>query len=112
MRVARYYNNQDIRLEEYPKPAIGRGELLVKVFASGICGTDAMEWYRIRKGPRILGHEIAGKIVESESEKYSVGQRVFVSHHVPCNHCKYCLAGDHTACETLHQGNYDPGGRL
>jgi L-iditol 2-dehydrogenase len=110
MIVAKYYNNNDIRLEELPIPKIGPGEILVKVHASGICGTDVMEWYRIQKAPRILGHEIAGKIVESQSDKYQPGQRVFVSHHVPCNTCKYCLAGHHTACDTLHAGNYDPGG--
>ncbi|MDP6265511.1 MAG: alcohol dehydrogenase catalytic domain-containing protein [Candidatus Woesearchaeota archaeon] len=86
------------------------GEILVKMKASGICGTDAMGWYRIKKAPRVLGHEIAGEIVESKSKKYTVGQRVFVSHHVPCNNCKYCLEDNHTACETLHTGNYDPGG--
>jgi L-iditol 2-dehydrogenase len=69
-----------------------------------------MEWYRIKKAPRILGHEIAGDIVESKSDKYHPGQRVFVSHHVPCFNCKYCRAGNHTACDTLHSGNYDPGG--
>jgi len=110
MKVAKYYNNNDIRIEEIPKPQIGDGELLVKVIASGICGTDAMEWYRIKKAPRILGHEIAGDIVESKTDKYKVGMRVFVSHHVPCNNCKYCLNDNHTACDTLHNGNYDPGG--
>ena len=110
MRVAKYYNNQDIRLEEVPKPRIGRGEILVKVAASGICGTDLMEWYRIKKSPRVLGHEITGTIVESSSRKHKVGERVFVSHHVSCNECQYCLAGNPTACQTLHQGNYDPGG--
>ncbi len=110
MLVAKYYNNNDIRLEDYPVPVIGPGEILVKVRASGICGTDVMEWYRIKKAPRILGHEITGEIVESKSDKYKKGQRVFVSHHVPCNECKYCRAGNHTACDVLHQGNYDPGG--
>ena len=109
MRVAMWYNNRDVRLEEMPVPRIEPGEILVKVMASGICGSDVMEWYRARKGPRILGHEMAGEIVESKS-KFKVGQRVFVSHHVPCNECKYCLAGNHTACDTLHKGNYDPGG--
>ncbi len=110
MKVAVYYNNNDIRIEERPKPEISDGEILVKMKASGICGTDVMEWYRIKKAPRVLGHEIAGEIVESKSEKYKPGQRVFVSHHVPCNKCKYCSEGNHTACETLHKGNYDPGG--
>ncbi len=110
MKTAVYYNNNDIRIEDRPKPEIKDGEILVKVKASGICGTDLMEWYRIKKAPRVLGHEMAGEIVESMSDKFSVGQRVFVSHHVPCNECKHCLSGNHTACETLHKGNYDPGG--
>ncbi len=110
MKVAVYYNNKDIRLEDREIPAINQGEILVKVKVSGICGTDIMEWYRIKKAPRILGHEIAGEIVESNSDKYTVGQRVFVSHHVPCNTCQYCLNDNHTACDTLHSGNYDPGG--
>jgi len=49
MRVAMYYNNKDVRLEEMPTPRIGPGELLVKVLASGICGSDVMEWYRIKR---------------------------------------------------------------
>jgi L-iditol 2-dehydrogenase len=110
MKTAVYYNNNDIRIEERPKPEINHGEILVKMRASGICGTDLMEWYRIKKAPRVLGHEMSGEIVESRSDKFKEGQRVFVSHHVPCNECKYCLSGNHTACEMLHKGNYDPGG--
>jgi L-iditol 2-dehydrogenase len=110
MKVAVYYRNDDVRIEERPVPKIGEGEILVKTRASGICGTDVMEWYRIKKAPRILGHEIAGDIVESNSSKYKTGQRVFVSHHVPCYSCKHCRNGNHTACETLHTGNFDPGG--
>ncbi|MGO8991052.1 MAG: zinc-dependent dehydrogenase [bacterium] len=112
MRVAMYYNNMDVRLEEMPTPQIGPGELLVKVLASGICGSDVMEWYRIKKAPRVLGHEITGEIVEvgKEVKKYKVGDRVFVSHHVPCNTCRYCLNGFHTLCDTLRTTNFDPGG--
>ncbi|MEW6409459.1 MAG: zinc-dependent dehydrogenase [Nitrospirota bacterium] len=112
MRVAVYYNNRDIRIEERPIPKIGSGEILVKVVASGICGSDVMEWYRIKKAPAVLGHEITGEIVEvgENVRDYRVGDRVFVSHHVPCNTCHYCLNGHHTACETLHKTNYEPGG--
>jgi L-iditol 2-dehydrogenase len=112
MRVAMYYDNRDVRLEEMPTPQIGPGELLVKVMASGICGSDVMEWYRIKKAPLVLGHEIAGEIVKVGEgvERYQVGDRVFVSHHIPCNTCRYCLNGQHTVCETLHTTNYDPGG--
>jgi L-iditol 2-dehydrogenase len=112
VRVAMYYNNRDVRLEEMPTPQISPGELLVKVMASGICGSDVMEWYRIKKAPLVLGHEIAGEIVKVGEgvERYKVGDRVFVSHHIPCNTCRYCLNGQHTVCETLHTTNFDPGG--
>ena len=59
-----YYNNRDVRLEEMAVPKIAPGELLVRIRASGICGSDLMEWYRIKKAPLVLGHEIAGEIVE------------------------------------------------
>ena len=112
MRVATYYNNRDVRLEEIPTPRIGPGELLVKVMASGICGSDVMEWYRIKKAPRVLGHEITGEIVEvgNSVDRYHIGDRIFVSHHVPCNTCYYCLNGHHTVCDTLRGTNFDPGG--
>lgn len=112
MRVAMYYNNQDIRLEDMPKPKIGAGELLLKVMACGICGSDVMEWYRIKRAPLVLGHEVTGEIVEVGEgvTKFKEGDRVFVTHHVPCNTCRYCLSGRHTACETLHKTNFDPGG--
>lgn len=112
MRAAIYYNNRDVRVEERPRPRIGPGELLVKVMASGICGSDVLEWYRIKKAPIVLGHEIAGAITEVGAGvgRFQQGDRVFVSHHVPCNRCWYCLNGNHTVCETLHSTNFDPGG--
>jgi len=112
MKVAMYYNNSDVRIEEMPVPSIGDNELLVKVKASGICGSDVMEWYRIKKAPRILGHEITGDIVEigKNVKKYRISDRVFVSHHVPCNTCRFCLNNQHTLCHTLHSTNFYPGG--
>lgn len=112
MRVAMYYRNDDVRLEEMDVPVIGPGEVLVRVVASGICGSDVLEWYRLKQAPRVLGHEIAGDIVEIGPgvDPELTGKRVFASHHIPCNTCRYCLRGYHTACETLHTTNYDPGG--
>lgn len=112
MRVAMYYNNEDIRIEEMPIPKIGPGELLMKVEASGICGSDVLEWYRLKKAPLVLGHEIAGQVVEVGKGvlKYKAGDRIAASHHVPCNTCYYCLTGHHTACDTLRATNFDPGG--
>jgi L-iditol 2-dehydrogenase len=113
MRTAMYYHNRDIRLEEVPTPAIGPGELLVKIMASGICGSDVMEWYRLHKAPLILGHEIAGEVVEAGAgvEKFAPGDRVVATHHVPCFTCHYCRRGHQTVCETLLSGShFDPGG--
>lgn len=112
MRVAMYYSNKDVRLEEMPTPQIGPGELLMRVEASGICGTDLLEWYRLHKAPLVLGHEVAGVVVAVGEgvERYKVGDRISAAHHVPCNTCHYCLNGHHTVCDTLRSTNFDPGG--
>ena len=110
--AAVYYSNKDIRIVDMPMPTVGEDEFLLKVMASGICGSDVTEWYRKPKAPVILGHEATGVIEKAGSKvkQFHVGDRVFVSHHVPCNKCRYCLRGHHTACETLHTTNYYPGG--
>lgn len=112
MRVAMYYNNSDVRLEEMPVPEIGPGELLLKVEASGLCGSDVMEWYRIQRAPMVLGHEVSGEVVQVGVgvEQYKEGDRLVVTHHVPCNACHWCLSGRHTDCDTLHTTSFDPGG--
>lgn len=112
MRVAKWYNNRDVRVEEMPTPKIGPGELLVRVEASGICGSDVMEWYRLDRAPLVLGHEIGGQVaaVGEGVTRYKAGDRVSAAHHVPCNTCHYCLTGNHTVCETLRKTNFDPGG--
>ena len=118
MKVARYYNNNDVRFDEMPKPRVNPGEFVVKVKKSGICGSDILEYYRFAKMKKlgvdslILGHEIAGDIVEigKEIKDLKVGDRVFVSHHVPDFTCHYCQLGHQTACHLLHETNYDPGG--
>lgn len=112
MRVAVYYNNRDIRLEERPRPEIGPGELLVRIEASGICGSDIMEWYRLPKAPIVLGHEVSGVVEEVGDgvEGFAVGDRVVTTHHVPCNTCRYCLTDRHSVCDTLKATHFDPGG--
>lgn len=112
MLSAVYYNNKDVRIQEMPIPEIAANEILVKVMACGICGSDVTEWYRVPKAPRVLGHEATGIIekIGANVRGHRIGERVFVSHHVPCGKCHYCLRGHHTACETLHTTNYFPGG--
>lgn len=112
MLVAVYHSNTDIRMEERPRPSIGAGEVLVRVEASGICGSDVMEWYRVPQAPRVLGHEIAGIVEEAGAgvQDFQVGDRVFVTHHVPCGECRRCQGGHPSTCETLRTTRFDPGG--
>src|SRR2546426_12428177 len=112
MRAAMYYANDDVRIVELPKPRIGPGEILVRVKASGICGSDVMGWYRKPKAPLVLGHEIAAEGVEGAAgvDAAKVGDRVFVSHHVPGGACRHCRGGPETVCGTLRATNLDPGG--
>ncbi|MEJ2170461.1 MAG: alcohol dehydrogenase catalytic domain-containing protein [Desulfobacterales bacterium] len=108
-----YYNNRDVRLEQVSTPSIDRGELLVKIHASGICGSDVMEWYRIHKAPLVLGHEITGEVtaVGEGATGFRVGDRVAATHHVPCFNCHHCHTGHETVCDTLLSGtHFDPGG--
>ena len=113
MRVAMYYNNRDVRLEEMQVPRIGPDELLVHIFASSICGSDTMEWYRIKRAPLVLGHEIAGRIAQAGEGVvgFHEGDRVVATHHVPCFSCHYCRSGHETVCNTLlGETHFDPGG--
>ena len=112
MHVAMYYSNQDIRLEEFPKPQISNDEILMRVEASGICGSDVMEWYRSHKVPLVLGHEVAGVVEEigPSVKNFKVRDRIVATHHVPCEECRYCRNGHEAVCSTLRTTNFYPGG--
>jgi L-iditol 2-dehydrogenase len=112
VKVARYYDRQDIRLEEIPTPQAGPGEILVEVKACGLCGSDLMEWYVREKAPTVLGHEPTGVVAQVGKgvTEFGPGDRVFVHHHVPCFTCHYCLRGYYTLCKTFKSTHLDPGG--
>jgi L-iditol 2-dehydrogenase len=113
MRIGMYYNNNKVEVQEMEKPVPAADEILVKVHACGICGSDIMEWYRIKKAPLVLGHELSGEVVAvgKSIERFKKGDRIFSTHHVPCGGCHYCLTGHNTACETFQKvNNHDPGG--
>jgi L-iditol 2-dehydrogenase len=113
MRVGMYYSNSRVEIEELPMPEVGKRDILVKVIASGICGSDVLEWYRIKKAPLVLGHELTGEIVKvgEEITQFKTGDRVFTTHHVPCDECYWCSSGHHTACHAFQtKTNFDPGG--
>src|SRR3990172_9497971 len=113
MKVGVYYRNSDVRVEERPVPMSGDHDIVIKVMACGLCGSDLLEWYRIKRAPLVLGHEPAGIVVETGKLVTNVkpGDRVFVTHHVPCNTCHQCRTGHKTACATFQTANnFDPGG--
>ncbi len=107
MKTGVYYRNSDVRVEERPEPKAGDRDIVVKVMACGLCGSDLMEWYRIKRAPLVLGHEPAGIVVEAGKLVSTVkpGDRVFVTHHVPCNACYHCRTGHETACTTFQSTN-------
>jgi len=112
MKVAVYYNNQDVRVEDRPIPKPKKGELLVKTKACGVCVADTMEWYLSPRAPLTLGHEPSGIIEEvgAEVTQFKRGDRVAVHHHVPCLICEHCRRGNFTMCSTFRKTHIHPGG--
>ncbi len=97
MRAAVYRGANVLRTETVPVPRIGRNELLVRVAACGVCPTDIKKiHYGTVPPPRIFGHETAGTIIKIGGEastlanRFKVGDRVALHHHVPCMECHFC----------------------
>lgn len=103
MRIARWYSNDDIRIEEVPTPEPGDGELLVKVIACGICGSDIVEWYRGPRAPLVPGHELGAEVVEVGKgvTGFKPGDRICVPPKVPCMRCRHCLEGRFPVCSEV-----------
>lgn len=105
MKAAMFYGGHDIRVEEVPDPTPGPGEVVVRVKAAGICGSD-LHGYRIpdagARAPGMRGHELAGEVAALGDgvTGLAVGQRVAVEprHLVGCGHCRWCLSGDYQIC--------------
>ncbi len=112
MKVAVYYNNHDVRIEDRPAPEPGPGEMLVQTRACGVCVADTMEWYLTPRAPLTLGHEPAGVVAKLRAATSALreGDRVFVHHHVPCLICEYCRQGNFTMCSTFRSTHIKPGG--
>ena len=116
MRAVVYRGVNDMRVETVPVPAIGRGELLIKVATCGICGTDLKKVHTgSHSAPRIVGHEMSGTIVKvGDGAPFAVGERVVVHHHVPCGDCYYCRKQTPTQCELYKKvgvtAGFEPSG--
>ena len=105
MKVAYWYNNKDIRIEEAPTPTPGPREMLVKIVSCGICGSDVVEWYRLPRAPLVQGHEIGAEVAEvgHAVKKYKRGDRVFIAPKVPCGQCYYCRNGHYPQCTQVKE---------
>jgi L-iditol 2-dehydrogenase len=93
MHAAVYRGASMVVIEEVPTPAIGPGEILIRVEACGICHTDLKKIeHNLLAPPRIFGHETAGVVVAvgSAVKQYRPGDRVVAFHHIPCMDCFYC----------------------
>lgn len=112
MRVARLYAWGDVRVERVPVPAAGAGEVVVRIDACGLCGSDALEWYVAAKAPIVLGHEPVGTIIDAGDDvaDLTVGDRVFVHHHAPCLRCAECTRRLWSNCSTWRRNQLEPGG--
>ncbi|HEV8674820.1 MAG TPA: alcohol dehydrogenase catalytic domain-containing protein [Methylomirabilota bacterium] len=112
MRAAVHAAPGVIRLEDRPTPAIGPGELLVRVRGCGLCGSDLAKLRRPFELPAVLGHEVVGDVVGvgAGAAGFGSGDRVVVAHHVPCLACHYCRRGSVSMCRRFKESNLDPGG--
>lgn len=111
MKAVLYKDTQGATLRDIPVPRVSEGEALISVAACGLCGTDIMKLATKAK-TAILGHELAGKIVELGAgvKGFAVGDRVVVAHHVPCLSCHYCKRQSYSMCRQFKSTNIDPGG--
>lgn len=111
MKAAVYHALDDVRLETRPIPEIGPDDLLLKTLACGLCGGEAMAWYK--KGePKVLGHEPVGEVVARGRNvtEFAIGERLFVNHHVGRVRSHWSLRGHFTRDPYYATTRLDPGG--
>lgn len=115
MKAVRFYDKQDIRIEDIDVPKPEAGGLLVKIEACTICGTDLKMYHKGNpriKPPQTIGHEFVGNIVEigKGTDGFSVGERVTMATSISCEGCSVCRSGYTNRCENLKPISYDyPG---
>lgn len=117
MRAAVYTGESVVSVEQLPTPAIGPGELLIRVESCGICHTDLKKIeYNLLTPPRIFGHETAGVVAATGAgvRGFTAGDRVIVFHHIPCGECFYCRHRLYAQCPVYKKvgvtAGYEPAG--
>jgi L-iditol 2-dehydrogenase len=112
VKAAVYRAPGALHIEDLPVPEIGPGEMLVRVEASGVCGTDVKKIQKgLLPGPRVFGHEIAGRVARTGAgvARFREGDRVVLHHHVPCGACYYCEHACHAQCATYKKNGTSAG---
>ena len=111
MDVGVYYGAGDVRIERRPVPDFGRDEILVETLASGLCASEALEWYSKRPGGRVLGHEPVGRVAALGDgvEGLDIGDRIFVNHHVGRMSSHWAVRGRFTKDPYYKSTGLDPG---
>jgi L-iditol 2-dehydrogenase len=112
VRVARSVGVREVVVAEVPDPVAGPGEVVCRVLACGVCGSDISDAWVEPKLPVVLGHELTGEVVDVGAGVTGVraGDRVVIHHHAPCGECRRCQRGHETLCESFRITNLDPGG--
>jgi L-iditol 2-dehydrogenase len=117
MHAAVYRGESIVNVEEIPTPAIGPGEMLIRVEACGICHTDLKKIeHNLLAPPRIYGHETAGVVagVGAGVTRYRPGDRVVAFHHIPCLECFYCRRKLYAQCPVYKRvgitAGFEPAG--
>lgn len=102
-----------VSVDDTPTPKLQPGQILVEMKACGICGSDLEKVFGEYGKPSMrLGHEPAGTIIDTADDvvEFSVGDRVFTHHHVPCHSCHLCMHGHETLCKKYSETNLSPCG--
>jgi L-iditol 2-dehydrogenase len=112
MKAGRLSRPGTLSVDELPDPVAGPGEVVVRLAACGVCGTDLEKLRGRYQTAGKIGHEPVGVIhdVGDGVRGLALGERVFVHHHVPCYQCPVCRRGDTTFCPSYSKTNIDPGG--
>jgi L-iditol 2-dehydrogenase len=112
MKVARSVTAREVRIEEAAEPEPGAGDVVCRVLACGVCGSDVMDAWVARKVPTVLGHELSGEVtaIGNDVRGVAVGDSVVVHHHAPCGECRRCRRGHETLCDRFKGTALDPGG--
>lgn len=112
MRAARSISSREVVVEQLPDPIAGPAQVVCRVLACGVCGSDVSEVYVSRKLPCVLGHEVVGEVLAAGEgvTAVGVGDRVVIHHHAPCGECRRCRRGHETLCDQFRRTALEPGG--